>query len=241
MGVLALGVALHAGGKPTDQQGSLLVLAGLPVGSILVAMAVTGLVAYSLWGFIRAVFDPLHRGHDPVGLAERAGFLWSGFTYGALALFGIQLLSGHHDGGPGLAGEAAHFLASPAGRLAAAGAGLIGLAAGAGQLIEVARAGFEDYFQLERMSKSERRAAVLLGRYGMLSRGVVFGLVGWFLLQAAVNGDPGRVHGFGGALAFLQKMPFGSLLLATVALGFVALGLHSLALARWANLKVSRR
>src|SRR5207302_4713014 len=103
MGVLAFGLALGIGGQGTDQRGSLLVLGGLPLGAVFLALAVTGLAAYSLWGLIRALYDPLHAGSGPVGLAERAGFLWSGLTYGALAVFGVQVLSGHSGtGGSGL-------------------------------------------------------------------------------------------------------------------------------------------
>jgi hypothetical protein len=44
------------------------------------------------------------------------------------------------------------------------------------------------------------------------------------------------VHGFGGAFLFLLVQPFGRVLCAVVALGFVALGLHSFACARWIRL-----
>ncbi|TMD04505.1 MAG: DUF1206 domain-containing protein [Chloroflexi bacterium] len=238
MGVLAFGLALGIGGQGTDQRGSLLVLGGLPLGAVFLALAVTGLAAYSLWGLTRALYDPLHAGSGPVGLAERAGFLWSGLTYGALAVFGVQVLSGHSGtGGSGLSGPAAAFLASPAGRLAAAIGGLIGLGAGAAQLVEVYRADFRRYLKRGRMTKAEREAVDTLGRYGMLARAVTFGLVGWFLLSAGLAGQPGRVRGFGGALAFLAGVPFGRLLLGVVSLGFIALGLHSAGSALWAKLE----
>jgi hypothetical protein len=48
--------------------------------------------------------------------------------------------------------------------------------------------------------------------------------------------DPARVKGFAGTFTFLLSQPFGHLLLGIVALGFVALGLHSFAAARWMRL-----
>jgi len=53
--------------------------------------------------------------------------------------------------------------------------------------------------------------------------------------------DPSRVHGYGGAFVFLLVQPFGRVLLAAVALGFIALGLHSFACARWIRLLGSAR
>ena len=80
MGVLALVALATQSGTYADQQGDLRLLAGGPIGKVLLVVLLMGLAAYSLWGFIRAVFDPLRRGDDAIGLAERAGFAWSGFT-----------------------------------------------------------------------------------------------------------------------------------------------------------------
>ena len=64
MGTFALGLALGLGGTATDQSGSLRILTGGPAGNVMLFAVVIGLGAYSIWGFVRAVFDPLHRGHD---------------------------------------------------------------------------------------------------------------------------------------------------------------------------------
>jgi len=94
MGALALGVALGVGGTATDQSGSLVILTSGPFGRILLLAVAIGLGAYAIWGFVRAVFDPLKRGNDPPGIAERLGFAWSGVAYTALTLFALQLFAG---------------------------------------------------------------------------------------------------------------------------------------------------
>src|SRR6202011_2131892 len=86
------------------------------------------------------------------------------------------------------------------------------------------------------MSASQKDIAVGLGRFGMYARGVTFLVIGWFLVQAGQHHDAGQVQGFGGAFVFLLNQPFGRVLLGTIALGFVALGLHSFACARWIRL-----
>ena len=91
------------------------------------------------------------------------------------------------------------------------------------------------------MSPSERNIAVKLGRFGMFARGVTFLVIGWFLIQAGIHKDAGQVQGFGGAFLFLLSQPYGHILVGVIALGFVALGLHSFACARWIRLMGSSR
>src|ERR1700682_4613349 len=68
MGVLALRIVLSvAGGQATDLTGSLVFLVGKPFGKVLLVVAAIGLGAYSVWGFTRAIYDPLHRGSDSAG------------------------------------------------------------------------------------------------------------------------------------------------------------------------------
>jgi hypothetical protein len=43
-----------------------------------------GLVSYALWGLVRALLDPLHKGKDLKGIAERVGFLFSTAAYALL-------------------------------------------------------------------------------------------------------------------------------------------------------------
>src|SRR5438046_5722359 len=86
MGTFALELALGLGGTATDQSGSLVILAGGPAGKAMLFAVVIGLGAYSIWGFVRAGFDPLNRGHGPGGIAERLGFVWSGIAYAAIVV-----------------------------------------------------------------------------------------------------------------------------------------------------------
>jgi hypothetical protein len=103
-------------------------------------------------------------------------------------------------------------------------------------------------------------ALEFLERAGYVARGVLYGVMGalalglalasgvrrpssragWFVFQADLDRDPTRVRGFRGAFLFLLSQPYGDLLLGVVAPGFVALGLHFFACARWMRLLGSR-
>jgi Domain of Unknown Function (DUF1206) len=242
MGALALGLALGIGGKATDQSGSLTTLAGGAFGKLLLLVFVAGLAAYSLWGFVRAIFDPLNRGDHPAGIAERLGFAWSGIAYAGLALFALELFvgAGRASSQDSTQSSVSRFFAYPAGEWAVVAIGLVSIAVGIGQFILARKATFKRDLKREEMSPAEKKFVDAMGRFGFFARGVTFTLVGWFVLQAGLHRDPTRVRGFSGAFVFLLSQPYGHLLLGVVALGFVALGVHSFACARWMRLLGSR-
>jgi hypothetical protein len=242
MGILALGLALGIGGAATDQSGSLLFITGNPFGKLVLLSVAVGLGAYSIWGFVRAIFDPLHRGKDASGVAERLGFAWSGIAYASLSLFALKLLVGaptakHQDG---TQTAIATILSYPAGRWLAVGIGLVAIAVGIGQFVIAYKATFKQDLKRSEMSESERKIVDQLGRMGMVARGVVFTLVGWFVFQSGLHKDATQAHGFGFAFQYLLAQPYGRVILAAVALGFIALGIHSFACARWIRLLGSR-
>lgn len=238
MGWLALQVALGVGGRAVDQRGGLVFLTQNGASKLILAASVVGLAAYSVWGVVRAVFDPLHRGRDAAGLVQRLGYLWSGIAYAVLVLFGLQMLVGSANVNveqDSVQTAVAGLLRRPAGEWLTVAAGAIAIAGGLAQFVEAYRAGFRRDLERQQMTRAEREAADLVGRLGYLGRGLTFVVVGWFLVQAGLHHDAGQAHGYGGAFIFLVSQPFGRQLLGLTAVCFIALGLHSFAYARWAR------
>jgi hypothetical protein len=238
MGFLALRIALaQPGGKATDMSGSLIWLVGNPFGKLVLVVTIVGLVAYSLWGFVRAIYDPLHRGRDAKGIAARIGFVTSAFSYLAIAFFALQILAGQGSASNDSTQKTVStLLTNPAGAAITVLLGAIAIVIGIGQFIEAYRATFKNDLKAAEMSRSERDIAIGLGRFGMAARGVTFLVIGWFLVQAGLHHAPSQAQGFGGAFLFLLAQPYGRWLLGIIALGFIALGLHSFACARWVRL-----
>jgi hypothetical protein len=238
MGLLALGIAFAVkGGQTTDLSGSLVFLVSNPFGKLVLVVAAVGLTAYSLWGFTRAIYDPLHRGKDAGGYAARLGFVTSAVSYAAIVLLAVQILIGSGgSSGDSTQKTIASILTHPGGGWLTGIIGLVAIVVGLGQFLEAYRATFKEDLKGADMTATERDAAIGLGRFGMAARGVIFLVIGWFLVQAGLHHDAGQVQGFGGAFLFLLGQPFGRVVLGVVALGFVALGLHSFACARWIKL-----
>ena|GEM_PF-999392 len=242
MGYVALRITITGAVRSADPQASLVAIAGFPLGRILLIAAVVLLFAYALWGFVRAVYDPLDRGGDAKGIATRVAFAFSGFAYVALAFFAIGLLShgasGKHP--DEITQVAGRVLSAPAGILVVALAGLVAIVAGLGQFVEAYRATFQRDLKRRQMSHREKQLAQVLGQLGFVSRGLVFLLMGWFIVLAAIEHNAHEARGFSGVFAYLLVQAYGRPLLAILALGFIALGLHSLALARYIRLPGER-
>ena len=238
MGLLALKIVLSvSGGKATDLTGSLVVLVSNPFGKFVLIVVAIGLSAYSLWGFTRAIYDPLHRGSDASGYMARLGFVTSAVSYGAIVIFALQLLAGSGaTTNDSTQKTIASVLTHPAGGALTILIGLVVIGIALGQFMEAYRATFAQDLKGAEMSANTRNLVVKFGRFGMFARGVIFLVIGWFVVQAGIHHDPAQTQGFSGAFVFLLAQPFGRILLGIVALGLVALGLHSFACARWIRL-----
>ena len=62
--------------------------------------------------------------------------------------------------------------------------------------------------------------------FGLIARGVVFLIIGGFLIVAAWQADPSEARGLAGALRTVQEQPWGWVLLGIVGLGLIAFGIY---------------
>src|SRR5512133_3929609 len=92
MGLLALALAVGAGGRTTDSKGAIATIAAAPAGRVLVALLAAGLAALALWLVVDAIADPGGRRRSGgMALASRAGQLVSALAYGSLAYAAVRL------------------------------------------------------------------------------------------------------------------------------------------------------
>ena len=238
IGLVALQVASGKQGNLTDQTGALAAIAAQPFGRILLIAMVAGLIGFSLWGFVRAIFDPLDSGHDKKGILARMGFVISGISYGALVYPFLQLILG--TGSVPAKSQTqttqdvtAQILAQPFGPWLIGAVGLLILGWSLGQLYLAYTAKFLKEFKTSEVNAAEKKWIKDAGRIGISARGLVFALIGFFLIQAAVNVDPKQAIGLDGALLKLIQQPQGSLLLAVAAIGLMVFGVYSILSARW--------
>jgi fumarate reductase subunit D len=232
IGILAIKLAIGAGGKATNQQGALQTIAQQPFGKVLLILVAIGLAGYALWRLIHALL-----GHGPENsdsTFDRVAALGSGIVYGGLCVIAIEILLGSGAKSSGNTHKTtAGVLGWPAGTwlVGIAGALLIGIG-----LYQGYRGLSRDFLKdskTEEMSARVRSWITWIGTFGHLARMVVFGLVGVFLIKAAIDYNPAKAVGLDGVLAKLAHNSYGPFLLGLVAVGLVAFGLYSLSDARY--------
>ncbi len=239
-GLLALGFAIGVGGRAVSPTGAIEYIGQQPYGKLLLVVVAVGLAAFSLWGLIRAVFDPYREGSDMQGLATRFGYIVSAFGYATLLIATVQYLMGLAVSSSNPVDWSARLLAQPWGRVAVAVVGMGWIGGGLSQIYQGYKADLND-FKWSEMRKNERKLALYVGRFGLAARGVVFALIGLFLVQAAVFVNPAQAKGFDAALLALAEKPYGAFLVGVVALGLIAFGIYSMLCARWIKIPIRRR
>jgi hypothetical protein len=235
IGILALKLAFGAGGKTTDQKGALETVAQQPFGKVLLILVAVGLAGYALWRFVRAALGHGVEASNDSGF-DRVAALASGVVYAGLCAIAISILVGSSQASSGSGSSkkaAGGVFGWPAGQwlVGLAGAVLIGVAAYQGY-----RALTKDFLKdskTEEMSPRVREFVEWIGVVGHGARMIVFGLVGVFLIKAAIEYNPSAAVGLDGALQKLANQPYGSVLLGIVAAGLIAFALYSLSDARY--------
>jgi hypothetical protein len=232
--VLALGLALGIGGRATDNAGALRTIADAPFGKVLLGLTALGLLGYALYRFAQGAFDREGDGDGASGWAKRATHIGSGFVYLALFVLAVALLRG--DGGGSAGNEqknTADLLGLPAGRWLVGAVGLGILGAGGYQILKGVKQSFMEGMRTYDLQPGERRLLTRIGTVGHIARGIVFGLIGVFLVKAAIEYDASEAIGIDGALGKLANASHGPWLLGVVALGLLAFAAFCLAEARY--------
>jgi hypothetical protein len=232
IGVLALKLAIGSGGKLTNQHGALTTVANQPFGSLLLTLLAVGLGGYALWRLFRAALGRGPEGSDS-GF-ERLAALASGLAYGALCVLAVEVLIGSgSSSSANPQSAAAGILGWPGGPWIVGAAGLVMIGVALYQAYKGITQKFLDDSKTEEMSPGVRKWIARVGTVGHLARALVFGLIGIFLVKAAIDYDPKTAVGLDGALAKLVNQPYGSVLLGIVAAGLIAFALYSLSDARF--------
>ncbi len=243
IGLMALLVVIGGGGALTDTQGAIAIMGGTAGGGILLYAVLVGLASYGLWGLVRAAADPMHKGTDTKGIAERVGYAISGISYLLLALATYGLITGRAAAAQNGAQTAqtqqtvGTLLSQPWGALLVMLIALIVMGVGLFQVNQGIQPQFNRQFTPYALSARQRIWIDRVGRFGMAARGLVFMLIGLFLFLAAYHHDPSRAQGIDGVLASLLQQPYGIWLLGIVALGLIAFGVYSALSGVWLRLK----
>lgn len=231
IGALAASVAFGANDR-VDKNGALHAIAAKPLGELLLVVLAIGFLGYAAWRLLEGAVGHRDQEAGPKRWTKRGSSLFRGGIYlflaGSTAKF-VVTGGGDDKTQPLTARVMGHTGGRPLVFLVGAGIVLGGLA----MVVRAFRQKFEDNLNMGAMPGRLRSATSVVGTGGLASRGLVFVLIGAFLVKAAVEFDPSNAKGLDASLKTLASQPFGRLVLFAGAVGLLAFALWSWIEARY--------
>jgi hypothetical protein len=230
---LVLGWIALSSGKALSTSQTVQAIEDLPLGGPLLFVLTFGLFGYGLYKIYTAALDLDDDGTGAKAVVKRIGRAGGGLAYWSLAYLAATQLLGGGDSGPdagrasgsgGAQQEAATDVAATTGGdtlLTIIGLVILGIAAA--QFVIAYRAKF-----MNEMPGAPRLVKPA-GQAGYAARAIIIAMVGYFALQAGLDGE--RVRNFGDALAVVREDHLG--LFKLIAAGLMLFGLVSLMMARY--------
>ena len=237
VGVLAILVAVGAGGAATDREGALRLLSKEWYGVILLVAIGLGFGAYAVWRLAQALLDRDDEGTDFEGWAKRGGCLVKGVFYLGLSALAFSFVTGPRGESRDEPAQTARVFELPLGRwlVLALGAALIGYGLWNGYRSFSGK--FRKHMKEGQMAREDVTPIVnAAGFLGHAARMVLFSMVGVFLVRAGWQHDASEAIGLDEALAKLTQREGGPLWLGAAAAGLFAYGLFSVLQARYRDI-----
>ena len=236
VGLLALQVAAGRNDQ-ADQRGAIEAVADQRFGRFLLLILTIGLALHCCWRLVLAA-----RGgpgeDDTKAVAKRIGELGRGLIYGSFTLVAAKILvdaggsSGGGGGGQTQKEAVGTVLDWPGGEVIVITVGVAVIGTGLWHASKLFTRSFLDDLDLSGRSEGSRKVITALGSLGFLARGLVFCMVGWFLVESALDDNPNHTGGLDAALRRLAESDHGPTLLRLVAVGLILFGIYRLVDAR---------
>lgn len=234
VGVLALQAALGNGGQTTGSRGALTTFLGNDWGAIALIVMALGLFGYAAWRITEALLDPERKGNGAKGIALRVSYAARGLFHAALGVQAVRLATGAGGSdGQSIEALAATALEAPMGPWLVVGGGLFIGGYGLYQIYRAWQAKLSRQLDLSRLSQEAGAWLIKVCRAGIAARGIVFAVIGGYLIRAGLDRNPNTAADTGEALSAIGHQPFGDWLLALVASGLIAYGAYEVVQARY--------
>lgn len=236
---LLLGVlAFRAAGAGSVGPANAVALAVLeaPMGRMLLAILGIGLAWYAVWRFMECFADANNKGSEPKGLGARAIYLVSGIIYASIALDAFALLLRWDNDKGQIRSIAASLLDGPL----AIAAGLGVAAYGLWQLRKGIVGKLSKQLNAGEARRETGKWVIALSRVGLAGRGLVFVLVGYWLVThpATAPSMASSSSGAVGALKLFERLPQANALLLLSAVALAAYGVYQLVHSRYRRINV---
>ncbi|MDQ2747640.1 MAG: DUF1206 domain-containing protein [Acidobacteriota bacterium] len=237
IGILALMVAFGVdGGELADPTGAMTIIAQFTYGKILLIIFIFGAASHGIWNILRGAADVDDAGKNWRGIIRRSVAVGTGIFYLFLAWTALRIITTANvtvQNGTFQKSLTAVVIAIPFGAIFIFIVGVSVVGVGFSQCYRGVTGKFQEDFRLYELTGGKRRIVGVLGALGFTARAVIFALIGYFFIIAAIDGDPNEARGIDGALRSLAYSYYGKSLLFVAAVGLICHGILSLYEARY--------
>ena len=234
LGVLAFMAAFEIGGQADDKANKQGVfdLVKNEGGKLLLGVLVLGLFCYCIWRIVQSFTGTNTSGKK--GVAKRARYLLSGLTYASVAFFAAKMLfSDNKSSGSSSNNNLAEVLEKPWGAWVAGLAALIIAGIGIYQIYYGLTEKYRKHVSALNLHSNASRLLLRSGKIGYVARGLVWIILGWLLLKAALHANSDEAGDTGKAFQFLENASYGSYLLGALGLGLACYGVFNFIRSRY--------
>jgi hypothetical protein len=232
LGVIALMSALQLGKSSEANKTGVLQMVGENTGGkwLLLLLAV-GLVCYSAWRMVEGYHQLSAHGKKRwKGLR----YFFSAVLYFSLAVsafrMGFSSSGGSGDNQQQLASE---ILQKPFGQWLLGIVAVIIAVIGLYQLYYAYSEKYKKHVQKMSLQSNASKALLLSGKMGYSARGLVWLLIAYLMMRAAISASSAQAGGTGKAMQLIQNGTFGTYILAFLAIGLIAYGVFNFVRARY--------
>jgi hypothetical protein len=214
-----------AGAKEASPTGAIKEVAQSTGGPLLLIALAVGMFLYAAWRLATAV---LPGSSDAKGIATRLGYGVSAIIYTTFGVTAISLArtpKAKANGNKTVSDMTGRLMQHTAGRWLVGIVGAVVIGAGLYRIMKGLKSDTTDDIDMSGMSAERSRWTRRLGAVGELGRGIAMGLIGFFLVRAAVTFKAAEATGLDGALRRLALQSWGVVVVAGVGLGLMAYGL----------------
>jgi hypothetical protein len=234
LGLFALLSLLRLKNGGADEASILKFFEDVQLGKVVISVILLGMLAYMMWRFYEAINDPYQYGRHWKGILIRLLTAFSAISDGLIAWPAIESLIGMNPatktGNPEAQRESISSMMQHTFGVWVVGIiGCITLVTAAVQFVYVFKEAYEERIDFHKLSPVKRTIISSLSYAGHIARGIILGIIGFFMLKAAITKNGQFVVNTDKAFDFLGD-EIGKAVFAVVAIGTICYGFFMMAM-----------
>lgn len=234
LGIVGFMAAFEVGSQTNNasSKGIFTMLQNLPLGIPLLVIVALGLICYTVWRLIQAW--TLSESDQKKKWAKKIRYFFSALAYGSLAYTAFSIIfhlkSDDSDQKQKMASE---LLQKSNGQWLAGAVALLFAGVGVYQIYYGFTEKFKKHVQNLNLHANGSSLLVQSAKIGYIARGVVWLIIAYLFIRAALNANSSEAGDTGKAFKFIESSSYGSYLLGALGIGLITYGIFNFIRARY--------